>query len=415
VSNKSLLTAFSMAVLFSGLVLVGTANFSSVRASEEVMGVMSSNTTWTAANSPYTLTGNILVNNGVTLTIEAGTTVNLNTLYIMVNGTLIARGNTSGKICFQTGQYAGQIIFADYSTDWNEQTGSGSIIDNAFLNRTEITINGGSPKISNNLLERGAINVESGSPVISGNNFGPGGITVNDGSPTILNNDIDGHISDASGYWTMTTITVNGGSPIISKNTIHNADIGVEIKQGNPYVYDNNITICTTGIRANVGIIERNYIEEIKTGNATIKNNTIGQIDIEGSSSPTIIYNNFFGGNSIFMRSSEDINVANNWWGTNDVGEIDQRIWDYNDDYNLGKVNYIPFLTEPNAQAMPDPNAPTPTSTATPQPTDSPSTSPTPSQEPQQTLQFEVIVGVAIVAIVLGAALGLLIYLIKRK
>jgi hypothetical protein len=48
-------------------------------------------------------------------------------------------------------------------------------------------------------------------------------------------------------------------------------------------------------------------------------------------------------------------------------------------------------------------------------PTPSPSTTPTPSQEPHQTEQIEAIVGAAIVVAVLGAGLGLLIYLIKRK
>jgi len=48
-------------------------------------------------------------------------------------------------------------------------------------------------------------------------------------------------------------------------------------------------------------------------------------------------------------------------------------------------------------------------------PTPSPATTPTPSPEPQQTEQFEVILGVAIVAAVIVAGLGFLIYLIKRK
>ena len=41
----------------------------------EVSGIISSNTTWTLENSPYIVTGNILLNEGITLTIEAGVTV----------------------------------------------------------------------------------------------------------------------------------------------------------------------------------------------------------------------------------------------------------------------------------------------------------------------------------------------------
>jgi hypothetical protein len=109
-----------------------------------------------------------------------------------------------------------------------------------------------------------------------------------------------------------------------------------------------------------------------------------------------------------------NVNVANNWWGTTDIAMIDEKIYDYNDDFELGKVNYVPFLTAANPAAMPDPNAPAPTLTPTPPPTDSPSTSPTPSQEPQQTGQFQAIAGITIAAIVIGVGLSLLIYLIKR-
>ena len=47
-------------------------------AQTEVSGVVSSDTTWSLTNSPYTVTGNILVASDVTLTIEAGVTVKVN-------------------------------------------------------------------------------------------------------------------------------------------------------------------------------------------------------------------------------------------------------------------------------------------------------------------------------------------------
>ncbi len=54
---------------------------------------------------------------------------------------------------------------------------------------------------------------------------------------------------------------------------------------------------------------------------------------------------------------------------------------------------------------------PTPSPAATP----TPDQTPTPSEEPQQTGNLTPFVGVAIIAVVIGAGLGLLIYLIKRK
>ena len=62
--------------------------------------------------------------NGVTLTIEAGATINLNGYYILVNDTLQARGSSTDKIYFN----GGQIIFTQFIVGWNQETQSGSII-----------------------------------------------------------------------------------------------------------------------------------------------------------------------------------------------------------------------------------------------------------------------------------------------
>lgn len=156
-----------------------------------------------------------------------------------------------------------------------------------------------------------------------------------------------------------TTVIVNGGSPIISKNNIHYADVGIEIKQGNPYISDNNITECSPNLIAPVGTIERNYFDGIiQIGNAVVKSNTVTYIEVQESFSPTISNNNI---GSIRLSSSTNVDAANNWWGTTNTTDIERAIWDYNDDFTLGKVNYTPFLTEPNPKAIPDPNAEIPT------------------------------------------------------
>ena len=65
----------------------------------DVSGVISANTTWTLAGSPYNVTGNIQVNSGVKLIIEPGVTVNVaNSKKISIEGTIEAIGTRLDSI-----------------------------------------------------------------------------------------------------------------------------------------------------------------------------------------------------------------------------------------------------------------------------------------------------------------------------
>jgi len=87
-------------------------------AQTNVQGGIYANTTWTLANSPYTMTGSIVVFPGKTLTIQPGVVVNVqnpgpgNLYYLEIRGSLVAKGTKNLPIVFKsavpndTNQYA---------------------------------------------------------------------------------------------------------------------------------------------------------------------------------------------------------------------------------------------------------------------------------------------------------------------
>jgi parallel beta-helix repeat protein len=466
VNKKPFLSVFFTAILIGGLVLVGTMRFGIVQAATEVSGLISSDTTWTQAGSPYTLTGNLLVENGVKLTINAGTTVNLGSYYIMVNGTLAARGTIDNPITFN----GGSITFTSSIKPWNEQTQLGCIIENAKLTTTvtsdnavkisSSTINGALTLTSDSIVASNIINGNVNGGKVSGNT-----ITGDVNSADVFSNTITGNVGcsgTASNNYIKGRVGTNGDchitdNTIIGDKTSSTGDTGAAIFVSTAYIgasgypkIENNI-IANSHIGISVSVLIRSWFsinipeirnnliiqngvgiqysisrqEPYETNQTIIESNTIAKNDIGikfvGTAQECQIINNNIQENinySIYLHQTTDnINVTSNWWGITDQSAIANSFYDYYKDFNLGKVNFVPFLTAPNPDAplissfvepsqSPSPSPPTPSPETT--------STPTPTQEPQQTEQ-EIIIGVGITVLVIVAGLGLLIYLIKRK
>jgi hypothetical protein len=83
-------------LLFVGFLCLSS---SSLWADTTVSGVLSANTTWTRAGSPYTLSADLQISSGVTLTINAGVSVIGNShSSIKVFGTLTIQGSSSARV-----------------------------------------------------------------------------------------------------------------------------------------------------------------------------------------------------------------------------------------------------------------------------------------------------------------------------
>ena len=134
-----------------------------------VSGLISINTKWTLANSPYIVTGNILVSNGMTLTIEPGVTVKFNSgLSMQIDGELIAQGTSSDSITFTSNTLDsagawGYIYFSNTSSDAIFQTNIyGNYIGGSILEYCKIKYAGGA-----NVTNNGALRLDGAHPFVN--------------------------------------------------------------------------------------------------------------------------------------------------------------------------------------------------------------------------------------------------------
>ena len=80
-----------------------------VKSQTNVSGNITTNTTWTKANSPYVLVGNVGVPSAYTLTIEPGVTVQRSDIYqIIINGAIQCDGTVADSIIFIQGDNLGE-------------------------------------------------------------------------------------------------------------------------------------------------------------------------------------------------------------------------------------------------------------------------------------------------------------------
>jgi parallel beta-helix repeat protein len=153
------------------------------------------------------------------------------------------------------------------------------------------------------------------------------------------------------------------GNSLISSNTISGCGgTGVTVgNTGNTIVSNNLISGFSVGVDS--GAVDCSIT------NNTISDNSIG---LNTYGSPTAFsYNNIIGNSqySIDPHTVKNVDATYNWWGTTDIDAINQTIANFNStNPNLGYVTFVPFLTEANPQAMPNPSVSITIPTRTPSP-----------------------------------------------
>ena len=375
-------------------VIFATIPFGLAQSGTNTSTVISSDTTWTQANSPYNIEGNVLINNG-TLTLATGTTLNLNGYmvvtgsliiqqgvtiniqnasgYIQVDGTLQALGTNSSPIsvngagqvysigAFYGGTSYSAITFSQQSIGWNQQTSSGSIIKNTIINSATLTTSN-SIKLSQDTFAND-FDIKGGSPLITGCTI-KSGFTIWDGSPIISNNQIMGGITLEGDYGFS-----SGQVTYINDNSISGQVLCLEAPFRSAVVFERNFVTNSNGSAIDIAF-STNVGCSMTISNNTITNSAVG-IQLHYGYPQLISYNNIYGNTINFkLDNNHSFNCTDNWWGTTDQQAIGKSIYAFNYDFTLGTVNFVPFLTAPNPEAVPNPNAPiitpSPTPTLTP-------------------------------------------------
>lgn len=249
----------------------------------DVWWYISTNTTWSLANSPYIVTSSITLSSWVKLTIEPGVEVRFNVwLYLIIYWELSAVWTSTEKIIFTsnsatptTSDWGGIVFSWAWSNgsilDYIEQRYARSTYPPASYTYAWIYIYDSSVKISNSLIENNNdygifINSITNHPIIDNNIIqnNADGVYIYKWSPIITNNDVLNNTTNGifMNYYSI--------SPLIENNTIDWNWYSINIATWTPTIRWNNIRNWKyywiyIYWASTLATIENNTIEDNKT------------------------------------------------------------------------------------------------------------------------------------------------------
>jgi hypothetical protein len=366
-------------------------------AQTNVGGNYFTNQTWTLSGSPYTVTGNIAVTAGVTLTIQPGVVIkNTDNHTITISGALQAKGtqtapihSTGGRILFRRATLSQSQIEYFTSVETHIQIGDETEyvqdnpknsdtlrISNASFTDADIRSKGymtsAGMVVKNTSMTRGNItgyyprsepiyfiNSTFYSTRINSDAYNYG---IRFYGCKLWSNNLQAACCGGNLHFYQTDVVngklVSGSGYIIAEHTrfinttitdIQNSTIKNCIFKYGP---DNTLNLGSTQISQSSFIGNRHCnsgtgLDDFSgsASNITMVNNQIG---LKGRA--TSISNSNFWSNSEFhfkYTGTTNITASGSYWGTNNSTEIGNRIFDYWEDPNLGKVDYTGFVASP--------------------------------------------------------------------
>lgn len=330
----------------------------------ELKGVLESNTNL-VSGCYYNVTGNLLVSEGVTLSIPSGVLLRFApAAYMMVDGSLRVAGTDGAPVVFtrRDESFWGGVRITEKSRNLSSLVGM--IFEYAQGERAPYTyaalnVINAQPKLENISFQ---YNVSPfrifGRDDLPSVTLSGGQVTNNtEGSALgIGNHIIDGvYFAGNSATDTDAVISVCPGSSILNSSVVNNSTLAIE---GNDCSSNGVTNIDNNTITGNRGAIAVTHNFSVTIQSNEISNNS--QVSIAWppgyrNTDATLVVtcktvavtNNVYDNSSIYAIRSNgtncDITATDNWWGTTNINEIGSQIYDYYDDFTLGRIVYTPF------------------------------------------------------------------------
>lgn len=287
-------------------------------------GVLNGHAVWTAAGSPYYVTGNLIIDNHLSLTITEGAVVRIKKLTspgpidIKVSGTLTIQGSASKPVLITS---AGGGAAGDWGTfKFRSEADDMSSISHAVLEygTRGVTLSSASPSITattfRNFSEAGVILFGDSAPSITGNTFSDNvkGVQAQEtSSPLIKGNLFSGETESGVVFFGTTSATVDG-------NTFSGNFRGITCwENSRPRITRNLITGNQRGLVCGNSAIPT-IIGNSFDGNIEIGLSTQEQV---GALNPTVVGNSFINhsGASAFAiyTFTNPLNAPHNYFNNN--------------------------------------------------------------------------------------------------